>query len=222
MQMMPLASKKPKKVGFNLVVTVDLRKEWEQIFEESWRVMKHLFYDPDMHGVDWEAARDAYKPLLAHVGTYEDAYDLANQMIGELNASHTGVSGPSGIDQPETYGTAELGFELVPRRDRYVVEHIYRDESRWPQMLDVLKEHYDYIVVDTASMLDELILSLIEKSEGGPIQIERADIVHPDGRRVTIIEDGEFRAVDINFDVVGHIDGVALDHVRLPARQDHV
>jgi len=33
------------------------------------------------------------------------------------------------------------------------------------QMLDVLKESYDYIVVDTASMLDELILSLIEKSD---------------------------------------------------------
>ena len=33
------------------------------------------------------------------------------------------------------------------------------------QMLDILKENYDYIVVDTASMLDELILSLIEKSD---------------------------------------------------------
>jgi pilus assembly protein CpaE len=33
------------------------------------------------------------------------------------------------------------------------------------QMLDVLKESYDYVVVDTAAMLDELILSLIEKSD---------------------------------------------------------
>jgi pilus assembly protein CpaE len=33
------------------------------------------------------------------------------------------------------------------------------------QMLDVLKESFDYIVVDTAAMLDELILSLIEKSD---------------------------------------------------------
>jgi pilus assembly protein CpaE len=33
------------------------------------------------------------------------------------------------------------------------------------QMLDVLKESYDYIIVDTAAMLDELILSLIEKSD---------------------------------------------------------
>jgi pilus assembly protein CpaE len=33
------------------------------------------------------------------------------------------------------------------------------------QMLDVLREGYDYIIVDTAAMLDELILSLIEKSD---------------------------------------------------------
>jgi len=33
------------------------------------------------------------------------------------------------------------------------------------QMLDVLKESYDYVIVDTAAMLDELILSLIEKSD---------------------------------------------------------
>ncbi|HEY4584607.1 MAG TPA: AAA family ATPase [Acidimicrobiia bacterium] len=33
------------------------------------------------------------------------------------------------------------------------------------QMLDVLREGYDYVVVDTASMLDELILSLVEKAD---------------------------------------------------------
>lgn len=33
------------------------------------------------------------------------------------------------------------------------------------QMLDILKESYDFVIVDTAAMLDELILSLIEKSD---------------------------------------------------------
>jgi pilus assembly protein CpaE len=33
------------------------------------------------------------------------------------------------------------------------------------QMLDLLADNYDYVIVDTASMLDELILSLIEKSD---------------------------------------------------------
>lgn len=33
------------------------------------------------------------------------------------------------------------------------------------QMIDTLRENYDYVLIDTASLLDELILSLIEKSD---------------------------------------------------------
>lgn len=123
-QMMPLASKKPKKVGFNLVVTVDLRKEWTQIFEESWRVMKYIFYDENMHGYDWDAIKAVYKPYLKYVGENQDLYDLTNEMIGELNASHTGVSGPT-LERPETYRTRFPGFEMEPDGDLYRVSHVY-------------------------------------------------------------------------------------------------
>jgi hypothetical protein len=30
-------------------------------------------------------------------------------------------------------------------------------------------------------------------ASGNPIQIERADIVYPDGRRVTVIENGDYK-----------------------------
>ncbi len=123
-QMMPLASKKPKKVGFNLVVTVDLRNEWKQIFEESWRVMKYVFYDENMHGYDWDAIKAEYRPLLKYVGENQDLYDLTNEMIGELNASHTGVSGPT-LERPDTYRTRFPGFEMEPEGDSYRVSHIY-------------------------------------------------------------------------------------------------
>jgi tricorn protease len=99
--------------------------------------MKHLFYDPDMHGVDWEGARDAYRPLLAHVGTYEDAYDLANQMIGELNASHVGVRGSPSVSMEEEYETRLPGFELEPAEGRYRVTHVYRDgpaDKEWLEL----------------------------------------------------------------------------------------
>ena len=122
--MMTLASKKPKKVGFNLVVTVDLRKEWKQIFEESWRVMKYVFYDENMHGYDWDAIRAKYRPLLKYVGENQDLYDLTNEMIGELNASHTGVSGPT-QKRPDTYRTQFPGFEMEAGEDYYRVSHVY-------------------------------------------------------------------------------------------------
>ncbi|MFP4623680.1 MAG: hypothetical protein ACLFRX_05825, partial [Gemmatimonadota bacterium] len=122
-----LSSGKKERISFSFPVFVDMRGEWAQIFDESWRVMKHRFYDADMHGVDWAGVREIYEPLLPHVGTYEDAYDLANQMIGELNASHVGVRGPSSRDMDREYSSRYLGFELEPADGRYRISHIYRD-----------------------------------------------------------------------------------------------
>src|SRR5690606_31010000 len=81
-------------ITFAFSVKVDQREEWAQILDESWRVMKYRFYDEKMHGRDWNAIKARYEPLLEYVGENQDVYDLANEMIGELNASHTGVSGP--------------------------------------------------------------------------------------------------------------------------------
>jgi tricorn protease len=116
-----------ERVNFNFSVEVDRRGEWEQIFEESWRVMKYRFYDEAMHGRDWNAIKAQYKPLLAYASANEDVYDIANNMIGELNASHTGVSGPSSVSPQSGYRTVHLGFELEPANGRYRISHIYRD-----------------------------------------------------------------------------------------------
>ncbi len=55
--------------------------------------MKHRFYAADMHGVDWAKTKDAYEPLLTHVGDEEGLHDVVSMMIGELNASHTRPGG---------------------------------------------------------------------------------------------------------------------------------
>jgi tricorn protease len=132
-----LPSGKKERVSFSFPVMVDHRAEWEQIFEESWRVMKFRFYDENMHGKDWDAIKAEYKPLLAHVGTYEDAYDLANQMIGELNASHVGVRGPPSNPMESEYQTRFLGVELEAADGHYRVTHIYRDGPADKEWLDI-------------------------------------------------------------------------------------
>ncbi len=114
------------RVPVSFDVRVDQRGEWEQIFEEAWRSMKYRFYDARMHGVDWDAAKAAYKPLLAYVASNEDVHELAMQMIAELNASHTGVSGPSSEPIPPGESTRFLGFEMEPAGDRYRISHVYR------------------------------------------------------------------------------------------------
>ena len=136
---MPLSGGSPRaeQVTFSFSVKVDHRAEWEQIFEEAWRVMKFRFYDPNMHGKDWDAIKAHYKPLLAHIGSYEDAHDLANHMIGELNASHVGVSGPSSVSMDSEYATRLPGVELEPALGGYRVSHVYRDGPADKEWLDI-------------------------------------------------------------------------------------
>jgi len=141
---MSLPAGRSEQIDFSFEVKVDHRAEWAQIFGESWRVMKYRFYDEDMHGRDWEAIRAQYEPLLPHVGTYEDAYQLANEMIGELNASHVGVRGPPSRPQEDEYQTRYLGFEMEPAGGRYRVTHVYRDGPADHEWLDV--EPGDYVL----------------------------------------------------------------------------
>ena len=119
--------KKKSRVEFALSVKVDKRAEWAQMFDECWRVMKYRFYDEKMHGVDWAAMKARYEPLLTYVGENQDLYDIANEMIGELNASHVGVSGPPSRQMPPQFTTRFLGFELEPAGGAYRISHIYRD-----------------------------------------------------------------------------------------------
>ena len=126
-----------ERVNFSLPVRVDRRAEWKQLFDESWRVMKYRFYDPKMHGKDWAAIKAKYEPLLRSVGTNEDVYDIANEMIGELNSSHTGVSGPPTRTMSRVYTTHFLGFELEPANGKYKVSHVYRDGPADKEWIDV-------------------------------------------------------------------------------------
>ena len=72
---------------------LDLRQEWDQIYEESGRQLKQFFYAPNMHGLDWEALRLRYKPLAAAVNHRADLTYVIGELIGELSAGHTYVGG---------------------------------------------------------------------------------------------------------------------------------
>jgi len=113
----------PRLVSFSVRMQIDRPAERKQIFEEAWRTMKHRFYDAKMHGVNWAAAEDRYGSLLEHVADNEELHNLIMEMIGELNASHTGISGGGGLPgepQPQPpMRTSDPGFSLEPDASGY-------------------------------------------------------------------------------------------------------
>jgi tricorn protease len=94
-------------IPFQAKMTIRREEVFAEMFEQSWRALHESFYDAKFHGANWNAVREKYRPLVGHVALKEDLYALISLMLGELNASHLGISGP--IPVPEQ-ATADLGL----------------------------------------------------------------------------------------------------------------
>jgi tricorn protease len=116
-----------RKINFVAKVEVDHRAQRQQVFLEAWRVMRHRFYDAGLHGADWDKVRAMYEPLLLHVADTEELHNVVSMMLGELNASHTGISG-GGKAVTGGNPTRHPGFEMTPDKSGYYkVTHVYKN-----------------------------------------------------------------------------------------------
>jgi tricorn protease len=86
------ASKKAVSTA-NLYVDRVPAQEWSQIFDEVWRRYRDFFYAENMHGYDWAALRNQYKPLLEHVAHRTDLNYVISEMISELTVQHAYIDG---------------------------------------------------------------------------------------------------------------------------------
>src|SRR5262249_43852842 len=95
-------------------IAVDPEREWTQVFHEAWRNHRDSFYDPGLHGMDWEAVRRKYEALLPAVGTRAELNEIIGEMQGELNVSHEFVGGGySRRSAPPSPGIGSLGADLA-------------------------------------------------------------------------------------------------------------
>jgi len=95
----------------HMEANVDYKKEWDQIFSESWRQMKYFFYAPNMHGVDWDAVREQYEPLAKAVAHRADLTYVIGEMVGELSVGHTYVGGGD-FPKPKRIDLGMLGAQF--------------------------------------------------------------------------------------------------------------
>ncbi|MCD8208711.1 MAG: S41 family peptidase [Bacteroidales bacterium] len=84
-------SEKPKPIQFSGEYDYQPAKEREYIFNHIWKQVAEKFYDPELHGIDWEGYREAYRRFLPHINNNNDFAELLSEMLGELNGSHTGA-----------------------------------------------------------------------------------------------------------------------------------
>ncbi len=122
-----------KTLKVDLAMKVDRQAEWAQIFEEAWRYERDYFYDPGMHGRDWQQVYERYAPLVPHVKHRTDLTYLLDQMNGELSVGHSFVFGG---DYPEVEKSrmGMLGADLVPEDGGWKIARIYTTESWNPKL----------------------------------------------------------------------------------------
>ncbi|MCC7055269.1 MAG: PD40 domain-containing protein [Gemmatimonadaceae bacterium] len=87
---------------------VDVAAERLAAFDEAWSYQRDGFYDPKMHGADWNAVRATFAPQVRGARTADEFRRLLNLMVGELNASHSGAGGPP--SQPPSTGRIGARF----------------------------------------------------------------------------------------------------------------
>ncbi len=90
MKKIDLASAEAKPIEFEATYDRKPSKEREYIFDHMWKQVKDKFYDADLHGVDWEYYGDHYRKFLPYINNNNDFATLLSEILGELNASHTG------------------------------------------------------------------------------------------------------------------------------------
>jgi len=82
---------KDKSVSFSGDYEFKPQQERQYIFEHCWKQVKEKFYDPSLHGLDWDYYHDNYASKLSSINNDFDFVDLLSEMLGELNGSHTGA-----------------------------------------------------------------------------------------------------------------------------------
>lgn len=101
-QSVALDRREPKPLSITAEMDVDFSDEKVQVFRQAWDIQSKGFYDSTFHGADWKAIKAEYEPLAAGARTPDELRRLISLMLGELNASHSGISAPAGSVQTTT------------------------------------------------------------------------------------------------------------------------
>jgi tricorn protease len=110
-------------------MTVIPREEWKQLFNDTWRFERDFFYDPNMHGVDWNAMREHYGKLINYAITRWDVNYIIGELIAELNSSHT-YRGGGDTEQSPKRPVGYLGIDWQLDNGAYKIKKIIKG-AQW-------------------------------------------------------------------------------------------
>ena len=107
-----------------MTVRINPREEWKQMFVDAWRMERELFYDPTMHGVDWQKIREHYEPMVDDCVSRRDLGFLIGEMIAELNVGHAYYRSGD-VENGPSSNVGMLGCTFEKENDAYKIGAIF-------------------------------------------------------------------------------------------------
>jgi tricorn protease len=107
----PLENRQARQLSVAAEMDVDFAREKMEVFQEAWTNIRDNFFDPNFNGVNWDSVRDQYAPLAAGARTPDELRRIISEMLGELNASHSGIGAPGNTAQPPAIGRLGVRFD---------------------------------------------------------------------------------------------------------------
>ena len=111
-RVVPVQRGEPRRVNVVAEMDVDYGQERLAVFQQAWTRLRDTFFDQKYNGVDWDAARTRFEPYVAGSRTADEMRRVTSQMLGELNASHSGIGAPP-ADARVTTGRLGLRFDVA-------------------------------------------------------------------------------------------------------------
>jgi tricorn protease len=125
-------------------VWMEPRAEWQQIYDEAWRINRDYFYDPGMHGEDWPGMREQYAQFLPDLATRADLNRVLQWMSSELAVGHHRVGGGDRRARPESVPGGLLGCDFAVDTSvpggRYRFERVFGGLNWNPELRAPLTE----------------------------------------------------------------------------------
>jgi tricorn protease len=121
-------------------VHIDPRAEWNQMFNEAWRINRDYFYATNYHGADWKSMREKYSIFLPHVATRSDLNRVIQWMCSELSVGHHRVGGGDSFVEAKNVPGGLLGADYSIENGRYRFKKVYGGLNWNPELRAPLTE----------------------------------------------------------------------------------
>lgn len=103
----------------------------QRVFDQVWGEVRTQYYDPHLHGVDWNAARRTYRPQALAAHDDRALYVVLEEMLGLLDDDHAGAAPPAVARRQDRLRERRAAIGVTLRPDPahpgdYTVESVRR------------------------------------------------------------------------------------------------